>query len=191
VLVLVMIPQLNKRYRPKADAQLLARIKREAWEQYHEAQFSEVVRSDIGERIARLLEIRYPQSDMFILQKYGQARECKDVSVSIYHPERKRWDVHCSIPLGRGVLCPTGYCSYYVGGTVLRQGQDDHLPDDMMPFFDLVVKAREAYQAENHYLPERGGDLKYPTWREIAAVLPVTGPRIIAELGGEADDNSK
>jgi hypothetical protein len=178
-------PRLDHRYRPKADAQLLARIKREAWEQYHEAQFSEVIRSDIGERIAKLLEGRYPQSDMLVLQKYGQARECKDVSVSIYHPERKRWDVHCSIPLGRGVLCPTGYCSYYVGGATWRERQDDRLPEDMVPFFDLIMTAREAYQAEDHYQPGRGGDAKmqYPTWREIAAVLPVTGPQILKELG--------
>lgn len=64
---------------------------------------------------------------------------------------------------------------------------DDHLPDDLLPFFNLVLKAREEYQAENHYQPERGGDekMRYPTWKEIAAVLPVTGPHIIAELERE------
>lgn len=180
-----MTHMLDKRYRPKADAQLMARLKREAWERYHETQFSEATRKEIGERIAGLLEIHYPHADMQVLLKYGQARECKDVSVSVYHPERQRWDVHCSIPLGRGVLCPTGYCSYYVGGASLRKSTEDQLPDDLLPFFDLVLKAREEYQAENHYDPERGQDLKYPTWREIAAVLPVTGPRIIAELERE------
>lgn len=167
--------RLQNRFRPKADAQLLRELRDEAWGAYHDEHFSDAEQIAISEKLAILLEQRFPQADMEVLKRYDLASAPKEVSINAYHPERKRWDVYCGVKLFREVLCPQGRAHFFVGGNG-RSG-DDHLPAEFEPYFNKIVAARDAYNAESRFNPERT-DGSYPTWAEVADVLPVTGPYI-------------
>lgn len=57
----------------------------------------------------------------------------------------------------------------------------EKVPKDLEPFFNRIVEERKLVKVEDKYRPERI-DGKYPTWQEIAAQLPITGPYIIRTL---------
>lgn len=173
-----MKSQLDRKYRPKADRQLLRDLIQEAWGAYHDEQFPEWEQEVTGLQLASLLEQRFPQDDMAVLAKYHLASEPESVSINIYHPTRQRWDVYASVKLPRPVLCPQGRAHFFVGGNG-RTG-DDHLPSEFEPFFNKIREAREAYNAEATFTPERNGT--YPTWAEIAGQLAVAGKYITANL---------
>lgn len=65
-----------------------------------------------------------------------------------------------------------------------RKNESERVPRELETFFAKIVEARAAWQKEQRYSPERGADLRYPTWAEIAAMLPVAGPHIVRALGG-------
>lgn len=177
----IMKSQLDRKYRPKADRQLLRDLIAEAWEAYSKEQFPEWEQDATGLKLASLLEQRFPQDDMAVLAKYHLASAPENVSINIYHPTRQRWDVYANIKLPRPVLCPQGRAHFFVGGNG-RTG-DDHLPAEFEPYFNKVLFAREAYNSEARFTPERNGS--YPTWAEIADQLAVAGKHIRARLERE------
>lgn len=170
--------RLDSRYRPKADRELLRALIQDAWQAYHGEHFPEDRQTAIGERLAALLEQRFPLADMEVLVKYGLASAPESASVNVYHPVRERWDVYTSVKLPRPVLCPQSRAHFFVGGEAYRPSNGDHLDDtEFGPFFSAIVTARDAYSKEVKFTPERT-DVGYPTWEEIAQQLPVTGPHI-------------
>lgn len=174
-----MINPLDKHYRPKADRQRLHALINEAWEAHSKTQFPEWEQESTGLMLASLLEQRFPPADMVVLEKYGQAKAPPEVSINIYHPARERWDVYASVKLPRPVLCPQGRAHFFVGGK--GRDSDDHLSADFESFFNKIREAREGYNAEIRYTPERVNG-SYPTWQEIAERLPVAGAHIRTEM---------
>jgi hypothetical protein len=174
-----MMPKLHHRFRPKADRQLLQDLIQEAWGKWHEENFPESRQREIGMLLADRLELRYPQADMVVLQKYGLASSPETVSINVFSPDRQRWDVYTSIKLSRPVLCPSGRVQFFVGGD--RRGPDQ-LPRDFEPFFDKVRMGRGQYNAEMRYKPQQNEQRQYPAWNEVADELKVTGPWIREKL---------
>lgn len=179
--------KLTNKYRPKADAQLLRDLTQEAWDAHYAEHFPEAEQAEITGKIATLLERRFPPADMAVLAKYGQASSVTDVSVNIYHPERRRWDVYAHAKLALGVLCPQGRAHFSVGGP--DTGGDHRLPAEFEPYFEKVRTARDTYNTEAMFRPQRVNG-SYPTWEEIAEALPVTG-KLIRQKAAMNGDNRK
>ena len=164
--------KLTNKYRPKADRGLLRSFVRDAWQAYHDKEFPDDVQCVIGEQLATLLEQRFLPEDMAVLARYGLASAPENASVSIYHPERQRWDVYANVKLPRLVLCLQGRAHFFVGGS--SSGRGDHLSDEFVPYFERIRVARDDYTYESNFSPHRV-DGSYPTWEQIAAQLPVAG----------------
>lgn len=177
-----MVQPIDKHYRPKADRQRLYTLINEAWEAHSKVQFPEWEQESTGLMLASLLEQRFPPADMIVLEKYGQAKAPPEANVNIWNPTSERWDVYANVKLPRPVLCPQGRAHFYVGG--LNEGnsdRDNHLSAEFEPFFNKIREAREAYNAEMRYTPDRING-SYPTWREIADRLPIAGAHIRREI---------
>lgn len=174
-----MNAQINPtmRYRPRADAQTLSQLLREAWEYRYNQHFPEAKVQAVGAQIAEHIEKTFPAADMAVLQRYNVAENIGEVTVLIYNEEAECWNERVRIPLGRVIVVPSGAYNYYSGGPHDAQRRD-HLPESLAPFFQEIVQERALYGENGRaieawviFYKNRTG--VYPLWSEILKEEPV------------------
>ena len=207
--------ELDKRFKPKLDQSRLYRFREAAWKAYYDKQFANAaeVGEHLAQHLEMMFPAE--DMKVLEKYGQAEKRKTVHVSILNPETKRwdVNADIPLGrsvlVPAWRGNLyCGGPRYSEMPERGLTEQGrkdvesgewgqtweefcaaQDKHdremVPKELEPFFDAIVSERKRYTDEQKYSPARGEDGKYPTWREIAAVLPVTGPHIITELERE------
>lgn len=197
-------PRPTDRYRPRADRDTLTSLIREATQAFSAKLKAEVEAANPGGIIAAWLEVRYPQADMAVLQRYGFAKPRDKVTVSAA-------DEYFGIDLGRELLLPDlgalrccerrfsempgyglnpDYLAELTASGGLEAYLEDHrqreagfLPKELDPVFITISDARREFQRVTdtaYRWPElrKAQTGEWPTWADIAAEFPMIADRM-------------
>lgn len=199
------IPAPTARFRPRADADLLARLSLDARTAHAEALNAEI-ESGVRETITAWLENRHPADDMAVLARWGYAKDVESINVwahgeifglkltrTLRLPENCRSVTACARryseepdyglkPDYLARLKAEGGLDAYLADHRAREAQ--LAPRSIDALFTRLVDARRAFEAIRlsltNFAQAKDAAGRYPTWGDIEAAFPVIGDYIAA-----------